>query len=70
MENFIFKSVDANEIIRIIDSLENSIPTEILKLIKCNLCHTLIVIISFTTGLLLLLFVYLKLVHKYNKNSS
>ena len=43
--NFLFNSVDAGEICLIIDSLENSkatgphsIPTEILKLIKHNLC--------------------------------
>ena len=57
--NFLFKSVDTNEIILIIDSLENSkatgpcsIPTEILKLIKHNICYPLkeIINLSFATG--------------------
>ena len=57
--NFLFKSVDSNEIILIIASFENSkasgplsIPTEILKLIKHNICYPLreIINISFTTG--------------------
>ena len=58
--NFLFKSVDINEIIFIIDSLENSkatgphsIPTEILKTIKLNICHPLneIINLSFATGI-------------------
>ena len=58
--NFLFKSVDTNEIILIIDSLENSkatgphsIPTEILKTIKLNICHPLkeIINLSFATGI-------------------
>ena len=57
--NFLFRSADSNEILIIIDSLENnkatgphSIPTEILKLIKPNLCHPLkeIINLSFATG--------------------
>ena len=57
--NFFFKSVDSNEIIFIIDSLDNkkasgphSIPTEILKLIKANICYPLkeIINMSFATG--------------------
>ena len=46
--NFFFNSVTANEIVLIINLLENSkatgpysIPTEILKLIKPNICHPL-----------------------------
>ena len=57
--NFLFKSVDSNEIILIIASFENSkasgplsIPNEILKLIKHNICYPLgeIINISFATG--------------------
>ena len=57
--NFLFKSADTTEIILIIDALENSkatgphsIPTEILKLIKSNICHPLkeIINLSFATG--------------------
>ena len=57
--NFLFKSVDSNEIIFIIDSLENSkatgphsIPTEILKLIRFNISYPLkeIINMSFATG--------------------
>ena len=57
--NFLFKSVDSNEVIFIIDSLENnkatgpnSIPTEILKIIKYNICYPLkeIINMSFATG--------------------
>ena len=57
--NFLFRSVDETEIVRLIDSLENSkasgphsIPTEILKLIKFNICYPLkeIINLSFATG--------------------
>ena len=57
--NFFFKSADVGEISRIIDSFENSkatgpnsIPTEILKLIKHNICYPLkeIINLSFATG--------------------
>ena len=56
--NFLFQSVDQNEIIFIIDSFENkalgphSIPTEILKLAKINLSYPLkeIINMSFATG--------------------
>ena len=57
--NFLLRSVDVGEIILIIDSLENSkatgpnsIPTEILKLIKPNICYPLkkIINVSFATG--------------------
>ena len=57
--NFLFKSADTNEIILIIVSLENSkatgpnsIPTEILKLIKPNICYPLkeLINLSFATG--------------------
>ena len=57
--NFLFRSADVKEIILIIDSLINSkatgpysIPTEILKLIKQNICYPLkeIINISFATG--------------------
>ena len=60
--NFLFKSVDSNEIILIIASFENSkasgphsISTEILKLIKHNICYPLreIINISFATGVYL-----------------
>ena len=59
-QNFFFNSVTANEIVLIIHSLENSkatgphsIPTEILKLIKANICHPLkeIINLSFATGI-------------------
>ena len=58
--NFFFSSVTANEIVLIIHALENSkatgphsIPTEILKLIKANICHPLkeIINLSFATGI-------------------
>ena len=57
--NFIFKSADTVEVISIIDSLKNkasgphSIPNEILKLLKANICHPLTTIInmSFATGI-------------------
>ena len=58
--NFLFKSVDTKEILFIIDSLINSkatgphcIPTEILKLVKPNVCHPLkeIINLSFATGI-------------------
>ena len=58
--NFLFRSVDKTEISIIIDSLENnkatgphSIPTEILKIIKFNICHPLkeIINLSFATGI-------------------
>ena len=57
--NFLFRSVDENEIAIIIDSLENckatgpySIPTEILKIIKFNIAYPLkeIINLSFATG--------------------
>ena len=57
--NFLFKPVDSNQIIFIIDSLENSkasgphsIPTEILKIIKFNICLPLkeLINMSFATG--------------------
>ena len=57
--NFLFKSADPSEIIYIIDSIENSkstgphsIPTDILKLIKNNICLPLkeIINMSFATG--------------------
>ena len=57
--NFLFKSVDVGEISIIIDSLENSkatgpnsIPSEILKVIKYNICNPLkeIINLSFATG--------------------
>ena len=60
VQNFLFESVDMGEINVIIDSLENnkatgphSIPTEILKLVKFNLCYPLkeIINISFATGI-------------------
>ena len=57
--NFLFKSADPSEIIFIIDSIETSkatgpysIPTEILKLVKNNICLPLkeIINMSFATG--------------------
>ena len=56
--NFLFKSVDAGELLLIIDSLDpkatgpNSIPLEILKLLKANICWPLkeIINLSFATG--------------------
>ena len=56
--NFLFKSVDAGELLLIIDSLDpkatgpNSIPLEILKLLKANICCPLkeIINLSFATG--------------------
>ena len=59
-QNFIFVSADQVEIISIIDSLDNnkgtgpySIPGDILKALKANLCHPLMSIInmSFATGI-------------------
>ena len=58
-QNFIFEPVDPEEMISIINSLENgkasgpnSIPSEIFKLIKANICHPLTELInmSFATG--------------------
>ena len=58
--NFLFRSVDETEISIIIDSLQNSkatgphsIPTEILKIIKLNICYPLkeIINLSFATGI-------------------
>ena len=58
--NFLFRSADTDEILRIILSFKNStasgpnsIPTEILKLLSFNLCHPLkeIINISFATGI-------------------
>ena len=58
--NFLFESVDSKEVILIIDSLKNSkatgphsVPTEILKIIKANLCYPLkeIINLSFATGI-------------------
>ena len=58
--NFFFNSVTAKEVVLIINLLENSkatgpysIPTEILKLIKPNICHPLkeIINLSFATGI-------------------
>ena len=57
--NFLFKSADPSEIIYIIDSIDNSkatgphsIPTDILKLVKNNICLPLkeIINMSFATG--------------------
>ena len=57
--NFLFRSVDSTEIIMIINSLKSSkasgpysIPTEILKIIKQNICYPLkeIINMSFATG--------------------
>jgi len=57
--NFLFKSADPDEIIFIINSIESgkatgpySIPTEILKLVKFNICFPLkeIINMSFATG--------------------
>ena len=59
-QNFIFKSADPVEVISIIDSLDinkgtgpYSIPGNILKALKANLCHPLTTIInmSFATGI-------------------
>ena len=56
--NFLFRSADDEEILRVIVNFENSkasgpnsIPTEILKLLRFNLCHPLkeIINISFAT---------------------
>ena len=58
--NFLFRSADDEEILRVIVNFENSkasgpnsIPTEILKLLRFNLCHPLkeIINISFATGI-------------------
>ena len=58
--NFIFESADPVEVICIIDSLDSgkgsgpySIPSDILKALKANLCHPLTTIInmSFATGI-------------------
>ena len=58
--NFIFKSVDAVEVICIINSLDAkkgsgpySIPGDVLKALKANLCHPLksIINMSFATGI-------------------
>ena len=60
--NFLFRSADSTEIIMIINSLESSkasgphsIPTEILKIIKQNICYPLkeIINMSFATGVLI-----------------
>ena len=58
--NFLFRSADTEEILRVIFSFQNSkasgpnsIPTEILKMLSFNLCHPLkeIINISFATGI-------------------
>ena len=58
--NFLFQSVDTKEIILIINSLNNSkatgphsIPSEVLKLIKPNVCYPLkeLINLSFATGI-------------------
>ena len=57
---FLFQSADSLEILLIIDSFDNnkssgpnSIPTDVLKLIKNNICHPLkeIINLSFSTGI-------------------
>ena len=57
---FHFESADSQEILLIIDSLENnkavgpnSIPTDVLKLLKNNICYPLkeIINLSFATGI-------------------
>ena len=59
-QNFIFESADPVEVIYIIDSLDSgkgsgpySIPSDMLKALKANLCHPLTTIInmSFATGI-------------------
>ena len=52
-QNFIFESADPVEFINIIDSLDNgkgtgpySIPSDMLKALKVNLCHPLTTIIK------------------------
>ena len=59
-QNFIFEAADPVEVITIIDSLDNnkgtgpySIPSNMLKALKANLCHPLTSIInmSFATGI-------------------
>ena len=57
---FLLESADSQEVLLIIDSLDNnkasgpnSIPTDVLKLIKNNICHPLkeIINLSFATGI-------------------